>query len=316
MRGGEGAPSRAQIRAAIDVLKRADRREIQGLGWHFQRKNFDSPLNDIEFLEANRDLWEVARTPAGIEWRLDEQVSVAREVGAFAAELRDVPEDSDATGSGGAPAFHWKNGMWNNADAIVQYGLVRSRRPRRYVEVGCGWSSLLLAMALERNLHDGAACEVVQVEPYPNESVMRALPAQWTLHRVVLQRAPLEVFEGLGPGDVLFYDGSHVARMASDVNWFFFEVLPRLRAGVLIHVHDVFFPVQYPRPWVIGRAQTWNEQWVLQAFLMHNDAYRVLIANRMLAEYRRAEVAEAYRGVRPPGGGSLWMVKVRDGSVG
>ena len=144
----------------------------------------------------------------------------------------------------------------------MQYGLVRSRRPARIVEIGCGWSSLLLARALARNDAEGAPrTRVTQIEPHPRAELMAALPNHWTRHTTILQRAPLDIFDALGPGDILFYDGSHVAKTASDVNWFFFRVLPRLAPGVLIHLHDIFLPREYPKDWLLKDGRTWNEQY-------------------------------------------------------
>lgn len=303
----EDPPTATQLQSAIEVLRRAPARQVQQLGYHFQKNNYYSPLNDLAFLEANEDLWTEAVMPADIDWHLDHQVEVAAEVGSFVPELTDVPET--AQDAGPDDDFYWRNGMWNNADALVQYGLVRSRQPRRYVEIGCGWSSLLLARALGRN---ETPCAVTLVEPYPNHAVLSKVPDSWEVIESPLQRAPLELFDRLGEGDVLFYDGSHCSKVASDVNWFFFRVLPRVRPGVLIHVHDIFFPHEYPRPWIFERGQTWNEQYILQALLMNSTAYQVEIVNRMLAEVRRSEVEQLYRGVRPVSGCSLWMTKTAE----
>jgi predicted O-methyltransferase YrrM len=216
--------------------------------------------------------------------------------------LADVP--CDPTGDPGV--YCWKNDFWNNADALVQYGLVRSRQPRRVIEIGCGWSSLLLAKALGRN---EVPCKVVQIEPHPNAEIFRRLPSHWVHHQCILQRAPMEIFERLDAGDILFYDGSHCAKVASDVTWFFFRILPRLKSGVLIHIHDIFLPYDYPEQWIFERGQTWNEQYVLQAFLMHNSAYKIVIANRYLFSHHGRELDDLYRGVQPSYGVSFWMQK-------
>ena len=303
---GDTPPDPEALREALEVLSRARFRDIQEAGYHFQINDFYSPLNDCAFLDANRDLWAVPVEPAGIDWNLEHQLAVAREVARHVEELRGVPRRSPDPG-----VFCWDNHFWNNADALVQYGLVRSRRPRRVVEVGCGWSSLLLARALTRNEADGAPrAEVVQIEPYPRDTIMSSLPEHWRQHVSILQRAPMSLFEELEAGDVLFYDGSHCAKVASDVTWFFFRVLPRLRSGVLIHVHDVFFPGEYPEEWIFNRGQTWNEQYVMQAFLMHNDRYRVEICNSYLAAKRAEELRELYRDVQPAHGVSIWLKKI------
>lgn len=122
-----------------------------------------------------------------------------------------------------------------------------------------------------------------------------------------MQFTDLGIFESLEAGDVLFYDGSHCVRTAGDVNWIFFEVLPRLAPGVWIHVHDLGWPWDYPAQWVLDDGLSWNEEYFVQAFLMGNADYRVRLAVSMLASFRR----DAIKAVKPEfSGGSLWIEKV------
>ncbi len=201
-------PTTEELTRALEVLLRADYKTIQGLGYHLQHNDYYSSLNDCAFLDANRDLWRTNDDPACIDWRLDHQLKVAREVSGFVDELRDIPKTSSA------PAVYcWENPMWNHADALVQYGLVRSRKPRRVIEIGCGWSSLLLEKALTRNEKERAPrAEVTLVEPYPRREILDALPPHWRQIPLMLQRAPLPIFAELQSGDILFYDGSHCAK--------------------------------------------------------------------------------------------------------
>lgn len=305
LRGGAGAPPPDPVAAAIETLKAVPPAELQARGFHFQRRDYYSALNDIEFLRANPDLWHDRPLPAGIAFDLDGQVALLRRIAGPLGELRDVPWDAPP----GPPAYHWNNDFWRGADALVQYALLRDLKPARVVEIGCGWSSLLLARALAANAAErGSAAVVDQIEPYPRHELLAALPASWTLHETSLQRAPLELFEQLGDGDVCFYDGSHVARAASDVNWFFFEVLPRLAPGVVVHVHDVFWPGDYPDEWIFERGQTWNEQYVLQAFLMFNREFELLVANQALLHSHRSELEQIYDGVGDSVSGvSAWL---------
>ena len=179
--------------------------------------------------------------------------------------------------------FVWENGAFDGGDAYAYYGLVRDLRPRRVIEVGSGWSSLVLARALTAN---SEPCEVTLVEPQPDWSVLGELPEGWQVLQHVVQDVDLALFEQLQSGDVLFYDGSHCVRTGSDVNWIFFEVLPRLPAGVWFHVHDIAWPSDYAVEWVFDEGLSWNEQYFLQAFLMNNSAYRVRLAMRMLSTLR------------------------------
>ncbi|HXE44443.1 MAG TPA: class I SAM-dependent methyltransferase [Conexibacter sp.] len=301
----EPPPAADPIAAAIATLERLAPIELQRRGFHLQRRDYYSALNDLDFLAANPDLWHNRPLPAGVRWDFAAQLAFVREVAPYAAELSDVPWDAPA----GRPAYYWNNDFWRGIDALVHYGLLRQLKPRRVVEIGCGWSSLLLARALERNAVEGTTAKVHQIEPYPREELLAALPGGWTREIAMLQRAALAPFEALEDGDVVFYDGSHVARAGSDVNWFFFEVMPRLAPGVVAHVHDVYWPADYPDHWIFERGQTWNEQYMLQAFLMYNDNFELLVANSALRAYHRDELEQMYAGARDGigGGGSVWL---------
>lgn len=297
------APRIVLARAALQVLARMPFREVQRLGYHLQRNDYYSPLNDCDFLATNPDLWK-NRPPLGtIDWNAAGQLATANQIAEFVPELADVPDHH----APGIIEYCWKNDFWNNADALVHYGLLRALKPRQVVEVGCGWSSLLMKRALERSR---APCAVTQVEPYPNPQLFTLFPSEWNHHCCSLQRAPLAPFEALRGGDFCFFDGSHCAKAGSDVNWFFFEILPRLAPGVIIHLHDIFLPDDYPDEWIFERGQTWNEQYLLQAFLMNNRDYEILIANRYLWKTQGAALDSLYRGVQPSYGCSFWMRKV------
>ena len=289
-----------EIDSALELLRAVPFEELQWRGWHHQPNHFATPLNDLRFLRSHPELWIRSSTPAGIEWDLDGQVALLQTLQPYIAELEDVPDDSDGSGR-----FHWSNGHFPRGDASVYYGLVRNLKPRRAVEVGAGWSTLMLKRALQANADK---CEVIVIEPAPMGEVLDGLPSGWPLHEHPVQLEDASTFEALGPGDVLFYDGSHCVRTASDVNWVFFEVLPRLAPGVWIHVHDIMWPHDYPTHWILDSGLSWNEQYLVQAFLMGNSSYRVRIAVRMLAELRPAEV----EAVVPSGfpGASLWFEKV------
>jgi predicted O-methyltransferase YrrM len=289
---------------AIEVLREASSREIQRRGFHFQPRDYYSALNDLEFLERNPDLWHDRPLPRGVAIDLDAQLETIRGLARYWTELSETPWDAPP----GPPAYYWNNNFWRDADALIHYGLLRDSAPKRVVEIGCGWSSLLMAEALQRNERDGTTAVVDQIEPFPRSELLEALPSDWTLHETILQRAPLELFESLEGGDICFYDGSHVGRTASDVVWFFFEVIPRLRPGVLVHVHDIFWPADYPDEWIFDRAQTWNEQYLLQAFLMYNRDFEPLICNYAVCKEFAMQLLELFAPTRAvPTGVSFWM---------
>jgi len=121
-----------------------------------------------------------------------------------------------------------------------------------------------------------------------------------------LQDVPLATFEALESNDILFIDSTHVGKTGSDVNHLFFEILPRLASGVHVHVHDIFYPFEYPKEWVYkGRA--WNEAYMTRAFLQYNAAFRIALMNtfmqRFHADFFREKMPLCLRNP----GGSLWL---------
>jgi predicted O-methyltransferase YrrM len=197
----------------------------------------------------------------------------------------------------GNPQFSW-------LDARALFVLLREWRPARIIEVGSGYSTLLMHDVARRFL--AGACSITAIEPYPRP-FLKTLAVE--LIEAKVQDVPLAVFETLGRGDVLFIDSSHVSKTGSDVNHLFFEIVPRLRPGVRIHVHDIFLPAEYPKDWVIGENRSWTEQYVLRALLMHSTHLRVVFGCAH-AYYRHREALARALGLAPEavyGGGSLWL---------
>jgi hypothetical protein len=202
------------------------------------------------------------------------------------------------------PAYSW-------GDGSVLHAMLRLHRPRRLIEIGSGWSSACALDTIERCL-DGA-CEATFIEPYP--ALLRELigeplgeaAARVTIVEAPVQACPPEIFDALAAGDLLFIDSTHVMKTGSDVCFELFEVLPRLAAGVLVHIHDMFWPFEYPRAWAVDENRSWNELYAVRAFLMHTAAWEVLFFNDMMAKLERPLAEATYpRFLRNPGGG-LWL---------
>jgi Methyltransferase domain len=290
----------AEIDRALAVLADVPFEELQERGWHFQPNNWCWPLNDVRFLRREPELWIKPRIPPGVRWHIEEQIELVRRLAGYRHELADVRNTSERERG----EFVWGNRSFGAMDAVAYYGLVRELQPKRVVEVGAGHSSLVLARAVAAN---GGGADVTLIEPYPDMSVLGDLPAGWTLERTIVQKAGLQAFDSLEAGDVLFYDGSHCVETGGDVNWMLFTVLPRLKPGVWIHFHDIFWPHDYGPEWVLTEGLSWNEQYILQAFLMHNRAYRVRIANAMLTMHPSRVFEELFP--QWPFGASVWIEK-------
>ena len=150
------------------------------------------------------------------------------------------------------------------------------------------------------------------VEPYPNATIKKGFPGLSRLIDAPVQQVSLAEFERLRENDILFIDSSHVLKIGSDVEFLFLEVLPRLNPGVIVHIHDIFLPANYPRRWVVDELRFWNEQYILQAFLAFNRAFEVLWAASYMNIKHPERLESAFpsykRGQRPPG--SFWMRKI------
>ena len=217
----------------------------------------------------------------------------------------DYPEygvdDSDLQG------YYTRNGQFGWLDGRTLFVLLRAWRPKRLVEVGSGYSTLLASDVNKRFL-DGT-CQIDAIEPYPRPFLHNPSFGVRLIEKKV-QDVPLEEFEGLEPGDVVFIDSSHVCKTGSDVQFLYFEVLPRLRAGVRIHIHDIFLPLEYPKEWVLDANRSWNEQYLLRALLMDSTAYRVLFGCTYAVATFPDLVGKALGRDPTYAGASLWLEKV------
>src|SRR4029077_19197551 len=117
------------------------------------------------------------------------------------------------------------------------------------------------------------------IEPFPQKFLRAGFPGLQSLMERKVQDVDLNFFSQLQSGDILFIDSSHTVKIGGDVNYLFLEVLPRLNPGVIVHVHDIFLPFDYRRDWVMDELRFWTEQYLLQAFLMFNSDFEVLMAN-------------------------------------
>lgn len=176
------------------------------------------------------------------------------------------------------------NPFFGLVDAAVCYALLRERRPPLVVEVGSGNSSRVIRAALDRNGEGRLVC----IDPEPR----RDLAGICHEHRQMpVQEVPLEELRSLPPGAVLFIDSSHRAGVGSDVNFLFLEVVPALAPGVLVHVHDIYLPEDYPADWNVDRGFLYTEQYLLHALLCHSRAFEVLWPGRRMVRERPAELA-------------------------
>ena len=240
-------------------------------GLHLLRKSFYTPIPEAE--DLTDVFWNSVSEMVGIS--IDEGKSkefIENHVVPFNEEFRRYPIQEEEGGTG----FYLLNGRFMAVDGNVYYGLVRSLKPKRILEVGCGCSTLLASDAVRKNQDEGAVSELICVEPYRTALLTSGNLAIKRLLECKVQQVDFDVFTSLGSGDILFIDTSHVLKSGGDVQYLYCEVLPRLKPGVYVHVHDISLPKPYPKVYYEQTRFFWNEQYVLQAFLTHNPHAEVI----------------------------------------
>jgi hypothetical protein len=206
--------------------------------------------------------------------------------------------------------FRFENPSYSYGDASILHAMIRHYRPRRVVEVGSGWSSACTLDTVEQFL--GGGCRVTCIDPYPELllSLIGDRSEGVTILRHPVQDTPLELFEELDEGDILFIDSTHILATGSDVCFELFEILPRLAQGVLVHFHDVFWPFEYPHEWAVIENRSWNELYGLRAFLTDNPRWRVVFFNNYFACHAGRLIESTFPIFLTNSGGAFWLVRV------
>jgi predicted O-methyltransferase YrrM len=205
--------------------------------------------------------------------------------------------------------YYFGNPSYSYGDALFLYSMMRHFQPRRIIEIGSGYSSC--AMLDVNDIIFKGKIDITFIEPFPQllRSVMRA--GDETRHQILaspVQNVDLSIFRKLKANDILFIDSTHVSKLLSDVNRIFFEILPSLQEGVIIHVHDIFWPFEYPDAW-IQEGRVWNEAYILRAFLEFNSTFEIMLfTNYLDTKYSGWFKKNMPLFLKNPGG-SIWLRK-------
>ena len=254
-------------------IKQISRDILDKFGIAVLRHHYYSPVvypTDIEkSLDAPREL-------PGMNFNVKEQLELVRQF-RYHDELLSIPlKKPDGL------AFGYHNRSFGPGDAEMLYNMIRHFKPRRFVEIGCGNSTLIALLAQDRNRQDDPAytCRHICVEPY-EQPWLEKLDVEVIRERI--ERIDASIVESLQSNDILFIDSSHVLRPQGDVVHEFLYLLGLLRPGVIVHAHDIFTPRDYPSAWILEERRLWNEQYILEAFLSFNAAFEVLVMMNYLA---------------------------------
>ena len=207
--------------------------------------------------------------------------------------------------------FYYDNISYAPGDAEYLYNIVRHFKPGRIIEIGSGYSTLMVRNAITNNKLDNShyTCHHICIEPYEQQWLEKI---EVELIREKVECIEKSFFQQLKSNDLLFIDSSHIIRPQGDVLFEYLELLPTLKPGVLIHVHDIFTPKDYPDEWVYKNHSLWNEQYLLEAFISFNPEFRIIGALNYLSHNYRNEFAEkcpVFAKQQDGEPGAFWMIK-------
>jgi hypothetical protein len=281
---------------------------VEKWGVHIIPVTYYDPIPDRKELDKRDSLWENESEMPGVNLNESKQVEFVQKV--FPAYREEYKFPLKKTQN--PTEYYLENGNFGTIDAEVTHCMIRHLLPEKIIEIGSGNSTRLMARACLLNKErSGKETKLFTVDPYPDDIVAGGFPGLIKFTKEKAENLPLDFFLQLNPGDILFIDSSHVVQTGGEVNYLFLEVLPRLKPGVIIHVHDIYFPREYPKVWMFKYQRFCTEQYLLQAFLAYNHAFEVLFSNSFMHLHHKQELKDSfpsYDGTDWPS--SFWMKKI------
>ena len=261
----------------------------------FTPQDFHS--REESYLDSRGEFWR------NVDLRTEDQLRLLREM----LSITSAPDFPRAQ----SPSFRYysENVFFGYESAFVLSAMMLLYRPRRIIEVGSGFSS---AVMLDTCQHCQLPVQLTFIEPFADR--LRSLLRDADRSSVQLIEKPVQdvettLFEGLEANDLLFIDSSHVAKVGSDVVDLFFRIIPRLKVGCIVHLHDIFYPGTYPRNWV-AQGIAWNETFLLRAFLLFNSSFRIVFFNSFAQKEFREVLTRSHPRLAENESSSLWLQRI------
>ena len=276
------------------------------MGFHITPNHFYQPIPDTRTLKD--ELWLRQSELVGVNMDEQKQIQLLNQFLRFKDEYDTFPKNKTPK----PYQYYLNNPNFGGVDAKILYCMIRHFQPKKIIEIGSGYSTCLSARAILKNEEeDGNKAELIVIDPYPNEVLRSGFPELSKLISTKVEEIDLSVFKELEENDILFIDSSHVLKIGNDVQCEYLEILPRLDKGVIVHIHDIFLPCEYPKKWILEMHRFWNEQYILQAFLAFNSAFEVLWAGAYM-HLRHHDKLEEVFGSYNRKTASFWIRKKYD----
>jgi hypothetical protein len=273
--------------------------------------HYYSPLPNVAALRTRVGRWYSASEMPGITLDVAAQSQLLHDLSRYRGECAALPSFADVQRSGYGPGF-------GEVEAHLLYCIVRHFGPRNIIEIGSGTSTFFALQGIEANSREGQLPTTLTcIEPYPMSALKTLVERNHTKLIVSeVQDVSPVVFSELSDRDILFVDSSHVSKTDSDVNYLYLEVLPRLKPGVIVHIHDISFPYltfppQHP---LFAHSILWNESAMVRAFLSFNAAFEIMMCQSYL-HHRAPQLLETAISIYDPTRhfpASLWLRRLAD----
>lgn len=177
----------------------------------------------------------------------------------------------------GSPNYNFKlnNNFFEAGDSEIYYQIIRYLKPSKIIEIGSGYSTLVALEAARENLNkDKKKIEITCIEPYENSWLQNY---DLNIIKKNIEYINLDIFKNLNSNDLLFIDSSHMIRPFGDVLRIYLEILPILKSGVMVHIHDIRTPKNYSNRWLVNENKFWNEQYLVESFMMNKNRYEIFL---------------------------------------
>lgn len=273
---------------------------LESKGLHLTPVHYYQPIPDTSKLN-----WEKLSKPQdvyGVDFNEKGQLKLIKAFKKYQKEYNNLPIKKPKK----EYEFFLNNLAFDNVDALNYYNVIRHFKPKIIIEIGSGQSTKIAAKACLLNKNT----KLISIEPYPQSVLVKGFPGFNQLITKKVEDVDIEMFKKLNKNDILFIDSSHVLNTGGDVAYEFLQILPQLKKGVIIHIHDIFIPFDYPVYWIKDEKRFWTEQYLVQALLIYTKGFEILLANNYLCNKYPEKLRTVYPKIPGIYGGSLWIRKI------
>ena len=275
-------------------------------GYFIRKIHYYEPLPDFSQIELKQFSKKTDFRHINFNWEI--QLKYLEKLEKYGQEIQCLSSSNNDN------MFDFYNDTYRELDAAIYYAIIREIKPIKVIEIGSGKSTIIANIGLMKNKEEGSKGNLICIEPYPPKYLIDACQLDVEIIQSTLENIDLEFFDKLQAGDILFIDSTHTVKFNSDCVKEILNILPRLPKGVFVHIHDIFFPYDYPPQWIIEERRAWNEQYLLEAFLAYNSSFEIILANNWLTIDYPEKVAKIWTNLlnskNTHSAGGFWIRKV------